>query len=254
MPVSGTPTALDCRPRTLYDSVVDDNSVMQNNGVTKTRPVTDYREERARGREALRLGLLDAAGRLLAQEGPEALSVRRVAEEVNASTQVLYTMFGGKEGLANELFVEGFERLGRALEAAPRSGDPLRDVIALGEAYFENALSNPNYYRVMFADAIPGFRPPEETLKKTWRTFGPLVEAVRLCAEAGLFAPGVAGDPRGAALSLWSAVHGVASLHLAGRFSGEREAREVFGRSVRSAVGGLVAEGAGGGDVGGSER
>ena len=190
----------------------------------------------------MRLGLLDAAGRLLVEEGPGSLSVRRVAEEVNASTQVLYTMFGGKEGLANELFLEGFERLGRALEAAPRSGDPLRDLIALSEAYMENALSNPNYYRVMFTDAIPGFRPREETLVRTWRTFDALVEAVRSCAEAGLFAPGVAEEPRGVALSLWSAVHGVASLHLAGRFSGEGEAREVFGRTVRAAVRGIMFE------------
>jgi len=97
--------------------------------------------------------------------------MRRVAWEVNVSTQVLYTMFGGKEGLANELFLEGFRKLTRAHGEAPCSEDPLRHLYDRAETYFENALANRNYYRVMFFDAIPGFRPSEETLARTWRTF-----------------------------------------------------------------------------------
>lgn len=216
---------------------MDNNSVMYNDGVSKYSIVTDYRRERAEGREALRLGLLDAASRLLVEEGPEALSMRRVARQINASTQVLYTMFGGKEGLANELFLEGFERLRLALEAAPRGDDPLRHLLSLGEAYFENGVANPNYYRVMFFDAIPGFSPPEETLKKTWKTFDTLVEAVGRCIEAGLFAE---EDAREVASSLWSAAHGVVSLHLVGRFPKREEARRVFELTTRAAIGGLL--------------
>ena len=214
-----------------------DNGVIGDNVVSERVAVSDYRRERVRGREALRLGLLDAASRLLVEEGPEALSMRRVAQEVNASTQVLYTMFGGKEGLANELFLEGFERFGRALEAVPRDSDPLRDLLSLGAAYFENAVANPNYYRVMFSDAIPGFSPPQETLRKTWKTFEPLVEAVRRCMEEGLFAE---GDPEEVAAALWSAAHGVVSLHLAGHFPGREGARRIFDLTARAVVGGLV--------------
>ena len=159
---------------------MDNNSVIYKNDVLKPM-VTDYRREREESREALRLGILDAAGRLLAQEGPQALSMRRVAREVNASTQVLYTMFGGKDGLANELFLEGFERLTGAHGAGPRSEDPLRRLYERAEAYFENALANPNYYRVMFFDAIPGFRPSEETLAKPG---GPSTRSRRRCASA----------------------------------------------------------------------
>jgi AcrR family transcriptional regulator len=202
--------------------------------------VTDYRRDRERGREALRLGILDAAGRLLVEEGPQALSMRRVAREVNASTQVLYTMFGGKEGLANELFLEGFRKLTRAHGESSRSEDPLRHLYERAETYFENALANPNYYRVMFFDAIPGFRPSEETLARTWRTFDALSEAVRACARAGLFAREVGEEPREAALSLWSAAHGVVSLHLAGHLPDEGESRRVFVATMRSVVEGLL--------------
>jgi AcrR family transcriptional regulator len=220
---------------------MDNNSVIEDDGVSKPAAVTDYRRAKERGREALRLGILDAAGRLLVEEGPQALSMRRVAREVNASTQVLYTMFGGKDGLAEELFLEGFERLTRAHgAAAARSEDPLRHLYDRAEAYFENALANPNYYRVMFFDAIPGFRPSEETLAKTWRTFDALTEAVRACARAGLFAREVEEEPREAALSLWSAAHGVVSLRIAGHLPDEDEARRVFERTMRGVVEGLL--------------
>lgn len=219
---------------------MDNNSVIYNDSVSNPAAVTNYRRARAREREALRLGILDAAGRLLAEEGPQALSMRRVAREVNASTQVLYTMFGGKDGLAEELFVEGFERLTGAHGARPRSEDPLRHLYDRAGAYFENALANPNYYRVMFFDAIPGFRPSEETLARTWGTFDALTEAVRACARAGLFAREVGEEPREAALSLWSAAHGVASLRIAGHLPDAEEARRVFARTIRGAVEGLL--------------
>jgi AcrR family transcriptional regulator len=223
-----------------YSIAVDNNSVMYNNDVSEPASVTDYRQARERGREALRLGILDAAGRLLVEEGPRALSMRRVAREVNASTQVLYTMFGGKDGLANELFLEGFERLTGAHGAAPRSEDPLRRLYERADAYFENALANPNYYRVMFFDAIPGFRPSEETLAETWGTFDALTEAVRDCARAGMFAREVEEEPREAALSLWSAAHGVVSLRIAGHLADEGEARRVFEGTMRGVVEGLL--------------
>ena len=218
---------------------MNNNNVIHNDDVSEPL-VTDYRRAKERGREALRLGILDAAGRLLAEEGPQALSMRRLAREVNASTQVLYTMFGGKDGLANELFLEGFRRLTRAHGEAPRSEDPLRHLYDRAETYFENALANPNYYRVMFFDAIPGFRPSEETLARTWGTFDALSEAVRACARAGLFAREVEEEPREAALSLWSAAHGVVSLHLAGHLPEEAEARRVFGRAMSGVVEGLL--------------
>ena len=90
--------------------------------------------------------------------------MRRVAREVNASTQVLYTMFGDKDGLADELLLQGFERLAGAHGAAPRSEDPLRHLYDRLEVYFENALANPNYYRVMvFQARKPSRRRPPET-------------------------------------------------------------------------------------------
>ena len=45
---------------------------------------------------------------------------------------------------------------------------------------------------------------------------------------------------KAAALSLWSAAHGVVSLHIAGHLPGEGEARRVFKRTMRGVVEGLL--------------
>ncbi len=56
--------------------------------------------------DELRTRLLDVAGRLLDTAGPESLTVRRIAAEAGCTTQVIYTMFGSNEGLAEALYLE----------------------------------------------------------------------------------------------------------------------------------------------------
>ena len=94
--------------------------------MSPVRPGTDsaYGQAYAAGRQAVRRLLLDAASRLLEAEGPDALTVRRIAAAAGCSTTVLYTLFGGKAGVAEGLWREGFERLRQALEQA--EGDDQR--------------------------------------------------------------------------------------------------------------------------------
>src|SRR5881628_2840728 len=102
--------------------------------------VSAYERARDRGSDALRRALLDTASRLLVKEGPQALTMRRVAAAAGCSTTVLYTTFGSKNGIAEALYREGFARFGRKLAIVQREMDPLARLIALGEAYRDNAL------------------------------------------------------------------------------------------------------------------
>lgn len=183
----------------------------------------------------MRRGLLDAASRLLVEEGPGALSMRRISRQVNCSTKVLYTMFGGKRELVEELWLEGFDRLRRSVEAVEHPGDPWDYVVAMGWAYRENALNNPNHYAVMFGRAVPGFEPTEEGLRRSEKAFRVLIGAVEGCVEAGVLAP---SDPGAVASVLWSTVHGVVSLELAGHMRGEGP--RVFGEAMRVLTAGYV--------------
>jgi AcrR family transcriptional regulator len=194
---------------------------------------TPYQLAQRQGQEAMRRTLLDAASRLLLEEGPGALTMRRVAGAVGCSTTVLYTMFGGKEGLADALYREGFERLRRRLEAAGGDPDPLGRLRALGRAYRASALAEPGYYGVMFQQAIPGFRPSAESLVVAGASLEVLTQAVRAAMEAGGLR---AGDPRAVAEVLWAAVHGVVSLELAGHFADPEVADDRFQTLASAAI------------------
>lgn len=184
-----------------------------------------YADARERGSTAMRATLLDIASRLLAEEGPQALTMRRVAAEAGCSTTVLYTAFGGKFGLAEALYREGFARFHDRLTAVPDDADPLQRLIGLGRAYRANARTNPNYYGVMFGHAIPGYAPSEQAIAESTPTRQALIDQVQACIDAGIFA---AGDARMVADVLWAATHGAVSLELAGFFDDEEAATTCF--------------------------
>jgi AcrR family transcriptional regulator len=184
---------------------------------------TPYAAAQVMNRASLRKLILDTASSLLETAGFDALTMRRIATEVGCSTTVLYTMFGGKAGIAEALWNEGFTRLGNALDQA--SGPtPLERLAAMGSAYRANALANRSYYAVMFQRPIPGFVPSPEAYEASLRPLRLLAEAVAECIHAKVFR---AEDPMHIAGVLWAATHGAVSLELAG-YEGAVDAEHRF--------------------------
>ncbi|HJU71526.1 MAG TPA: TetR/AcrR family transcriptional regulator [Paucimonas sp.] len=205
--------------------------------------ILDFRQAQEDLRGTLRQGMLDAATRLLAEEGPAALTVRRVAEAVNCSTTLLYSLFGGKDGLANELYLEGFARLRAEFEAAsaqaPAKETGLAHILLHAGVYHTYAKRNPSYYRVMFGDAIAGFVPPLESRQKAWESLAVLIDAFDGCMQSGALPP---SDPIAAARLLWAAMHGAISLELKGYYLKTERADELFDAAVNAVLCALQAK------------
>ncbi|MEU8271743.1 TetR/AcrR family transcriptional regulator [Sphaerisporangium sp. NPDC049002] len=163
--------------------------------------------------DELRARLINVAGDLLLTDGPDSLTVRRIAAEAGCSTTVVYTTFGNKEGLAEALYLEGFERFRRRLAAVPRHPDPLEYLTSLGPAYREACLAEPGYYSVMFEKAIPGFEPSERARTLARAAVNVLDRAIADCISAGYLVP---TQPRKIADCLWAAAQGAVSLERAG--------------------------------------
>lgn len=173
-----------------------------------------YARAQARGQEVLRASLLDVAAHLLAAEGPAALTMRRIATEAGCSTMVLYKHFGSKDAIAAALYLEGFARLKRHLDAVPHAEDPAEHLAAVGRAYRENALAEPNFYDVMHGNGIPGFTPDAEATEAATRSLAVLHEAAQRCIDAGIFRP--TADATEVTEVLWAAAHGIISLERTG--------------------------------------
>jgi AcrR family transcriptional regulator len=155
--------------------------------------------------------LVDEAARLLVEQGPAGLSLRKLATAVGVSTMPVYTLFGDKQGLLAAMHREAFRRLGDALLAVPETEDPLYDLIQLGIAYRKAALASPQLYDLMFGRPLPGFSPDREAHEVAESAYRPLVDGVARCQRAGAL---TGDDPGRIALHLWAVSHGMVSLEL----------------------------------------
>ena len=79
--------------------------------------------------------LLEAAADLLETEGPDALSVRRIAAAAGVAPMGVYNHFESKSGIVEALFIQGFERLGEAMVALAQIADPLEALLEGGRRY-----------------------------------------------------------------------------------------------------------------------
>jgi AcrR family transcriptional regulator len=158
-----------------------------------------------------RQALLAAAHDLLAGEGAGALTVRRIAAAAGMSTMNVYSRFGGKDGVLDELFTDGFRRLAAHMEDSPSSDDPVEDLRQCGACYRQFARDNPTYYALMFARVVPDFEPSDAAREVALAALGQVAARVRRAMAAGRLH---GGDPMTVASALWACQHGLASLEL----------------------------------------
>jgi len=133
--------------------------------------------------------LLTAAEGLLAAEGVDGLSVRRLAEAAGTTPRAIYSLFGGMDGLLQALFREAFHALSADLDALPVTDDPQADLLAMGLKGFRRwATAHPDLFRLAFTDRSAPVRPVDS--EAATQAFGRLVARIRRCVDAGLFPPG----------------------------------------------------------------
>jgi AcrR family transcriptional regulator len=156
--------------------------------------------------------IVGAARGLYFERGPDAVTMRAVAERVGVTATALYRHFADKDALLKEVVGEGSRLLGSHLFRALEAATPLERLRATAMAYLDFALAQPQAYRALFeAGGDGGEASPVERQRDAVSRF--LRDRVREAMDAGEVDQ---GDPDGAALTLWSLLHGLASLHQAG--------------------------------------
>ncbi|MFI9757825.1 TetR/AcrR family transcriptional regulator [Streptomyces sp. NPDC051963] len=171
----------------------------------------------------VRRRLLDEAARVLAEEGPAALSARRLVKAVGASTMAVYTHFGSMPGLVRELMREGVARFAARVEdvepATAPDADPVRELAGLCRVYQEFARAEPDVYAVMFGGSgLAGFELTDEDRQMGVRLLRYPRNAIRRCVAAGRFRADVDADL--AVRQLFAQMHGLARLAHAGYIMG----------------------------------
>lgn len=162
--------------------------------------------------------LVEAAARVLSTEGPEAVTARRLAREVGASTMAVYTHFGGMDELQMAVRREGFRRFGETVSRPSLTADPVADWCAEAWAYRHFALTETHLWSVIFGPIGQHMHGVSaEDVAAALATFAALELRVARCAESGRW---VLDDTTTAAEVCWSHMHGLAMIELSGYYAG----------------------------------
>ncbi len=181
--------------------------------------------------------MFEAARRLLEQEGAPALSVRRLAAEVGTSYQLVYTLFGGKQGVLDALFRYGFASLAERCRAASTTS-ALEDVATLGLVYRDFALEHPKLYALMFGRDTPDFEPDATSRRVGLASFEVVRAAAARAFEASAAARQRFEDSEALARASWSTTHGHVVLELADWFGSDPGSKERLRATLLALVAG----------------
>lgn len=144
--------------------------------------------------------VITCAWTVLEKDGREALTMRRLADELGIKAPSLYKHLPDKAALEAALVEEGLAAMGTALhDAAARPGraGPVAAVLATYRRY---GIDNPNLYRLTTSGRLPRERLP-----------------AGLEAWAGTPFFLATGDPH-RAQAMWAFAHGMVVLEIDGRF------------------------------------
>jgi AcrR family transcriptional regulator len=194
--------------------------------------------------------LLVAAERIVAEGGPDALSVRGVAGEVGTTTRAVYSLFGSKDGLITALGSHGFDLLRDGLRALPETDDPGADLVAAGLMFRRFATEHPSLFAIAIQAGAPTTDWPR-VLPAATEALRVLVERVGRLADAGRLG---GRSVSGAAWQFHALCEGLAAVELRGRHP-RAEAKRLWEQALAALIAGFaepVAERPGPGRKGGT--
>ncbi len=179
-------------------------------------PIDEEISPAARRRQRVRSAILEAAERVLDEDGEDGLSIRRLAEEIDYSPAAIYKYFGSKDELLEELKEAFFARILDQVDEVMATDRPFLDRARnCLVAYVRTALEKPHHYVAAFSGTLDA---PGHTAR-TWAEFSAtnkgqaflyLVDLVREGQRIGAFRTDV--DPVTAAKSGWASCHGLAMI------------------------------------------
>jgi AcrR family transcriptional regulator len=186
--------------------------------------------------------------KLMAAGGPDAISLRAIAREMGMTAGAIYSYFATRDDLVTtligDLYTELVDAAVAARDAVP-ADDPGGRILVWAQTVREWALANPEGFRLIYGDAVPGYHAPaegpaKEAEHRACTGLAGLVAAAWPQAEPRMdggayawsdFDPGLAGSiqelfpglpPDAVALTLrvWGRMHGLVALEIYGHLRG----------------------------------
>ena len=169
--------------------------------------------------EAVREDILKHALAMIAQDGFNGFSMRKLAARLGIAAKTIYNYYRNQDELYLCILTKGFEQLYIAFDRAVRtSPDPSAQLEAAIRAYVAFGLENPHIYNLMFAWHVPKYNdyvgtPMEKAayreLTAALKCADLFMGVIEACLDK---TPGVTEDIlRFEMIQIWSPMHGYIS-------------------------------------------
>lgn len=165
-------------------------------------------ERKTREREERERRIVVAARTIAEREGWAAVTIRRLADEIEYSQPVLYSHFQNRDEIVGAVALEGFAELADTLStAAALHSAPKMKLESVATAYLDFAFARPAIYEAMFI--LPtGLRfAKSDTQPELRRAFGAMAAGIASLTD----------DGDTATETFWASLHGLAELERHGR-------------------------------------
>lgn len=174
--------------------------------------------------------ILSAAKTVLATEGLDGLTIRRVAKEAKLSPMALYRHFPDKDALLDALMRDGIAAWEKIVGGI-RAKDPLEWLRAVSEAHLDFALTQPHRYDAAFFLPAPAARQfPDDFAAGRSPAIAMLMARIDMAKADGRLRDKPTLD---ITLSLVALGRGLICMHRANRFAGERQFKALYRAAQR---------------------
>jgi AcrR family transcriptional regulator len=169
------------------------------------------------------------ARRLLERDGPEGVTIRKVAQAVGLTAMAIYRHYPSREAMLARVVDDLFAELAAAWSASRQRSARAR-LLGAFAGYLNYALDHPRLYDYAFAAPRPDARRfPRDFEAGRSPTLNLVADALRQGMREGRFRR---RDPWTVALSLWALSHGLISLYRGGRVGLARHAFSALHRAA----------------------
>jgi len=184
-------------------------------------------------KENTRSGILKAALKIIRQEGWHALSMRRIADEIEYSVPVIYEYFANKDSLVSELSSKGYAKLTQNILAAKQMtiGSPAEKIEAMWLAYWNFAFEERELYQAMFGVEMNcSLEKGSSRGEEVGSLFSDVIKEI--IADSNVSDEIVCTKY----FTFWSAVHGLISINFINKGSSDDINHKVLHEAIASTI------------------
>jgi AcrR family transcriptional regulator len=181
---------------------------------------------RARERASTRERIIEAALHVLETEGAAALTMRRIATDVEYTAPVVYQHFANKDALVLELVAHGHRLMLAEVRQAAEEPDIDRRMLRAASEYVRFAGEHPHLYEVMNGTAVDA----QERRHAAEPAIGLVKELLTTWSQTHDV---VLADLDDACDVIWGTLYGIASLGHLGTVGNQR-ARRLAGQALHA--------------------